>query len=105
MHVRITSKSDGDNETSLLADVDGTKLPLVTYTAEPCEDGRTLVSLVVAADEVSVSRFPASEPASGVNPPLRVWGDRDLPDPRESIPGWQPERLGAQVARNAEVSS
>lgn len=94
------------------ASVNGAVIPLAGYLVEPDEDGRALVSLTVAADEVSVRRTPVAAPAlvvqtaqaSGTPAPRAVWGSPGR-DPREDIPGWQPEKLGGQVAGNAQRAS
>lgn len=84
------------------AAVDGATIPIVDYTVEPAEDGLVLVSLTVAADQVSAGRSPASDLVPVEKPKLAsVWQKPDR-DPREGIAGWS-ERLGAQVAANAEA--
>lgn len=79
------------------ATVNGTAMPLDAFAVEPDEDGRVLVTLVVAADEVSVRRSPAAPPAPAAAPETpksrrRVWGEPGTADPREGIPGWNPEQ-------------
>jgi hypothetical protein len=106
--------SDGRMNPELIAGwqvtIDGATFPVDGYAVEP-ESGRVLVSLVVAADEVSVRRSPASTSAPAVpdqKTNLRVWGDPDLPDPRANMPGWPVAglsaraELGEQIARRAE---
>jgi hypothetical protein len=64
------------------------------------------VSLVVAADQISVGRSPIStptpDPDAKTKVRLPVWGDPKTPDPRLRIAGWEPS-LGAQVAADAEA--
>lgn len=87
-----------------VATVNGTAIPLAGFAVEP-DDGRVLVSLVLEPDEVSVRRTPTEPPAPAAAPAEKarrgVWGDPNTPDPRAGMR----ERLGAQVARNAEATA
>jgi hypothetical protein len=58
------------------------------------------VSLLIPADSVQVGSPTAPPQPAEEKPQVSVWGSADLPDPREKIPGWKPEKLGAQVAGN-----
>jgi hypothetical protein len=72
-----------------VASVNGASFPVADY-AVTYEDGRVLVSLVVAADAVSVGRSPASIPAQ----PHRPVGRPECLGPAEGHP-----RLEAGGAR------
>lgn len=89
------------------ARIAGAEFPVVTYSVEPGgEGGSALVSLLVSAGSVQVGDPstgavpPQVRPAVEEKPTVPVWGAPGKPDPREAIPGWSPEKLGAQVARN-----
>jgi hypothetical protein len=91
-----------------LARIGGAEFPVLTYGVEPAEFGGTaLVTLVVAADAVSVGDQALGAPAAAKSVPEKKrgsWGDK-VPDPREGIAGWAPEQsLGQQVADNAQQS-
>lgn len=98
--------ADGTVSTTVTAGwqaaVNGTAMPLTAFSVEPGEDGRVLVGLVVAADEVSVRRSPTLPPASGGTPEKpknqrATWGQPGVPDPRASILGWMPESSSTSV--------
>jgi hypothetical protein len=89
------------------ARINGAEFPVVTFSVEPGgEGGNALVSLLIPADAVQVgdpstgAAPPQVRPAVEEKPTVQVWGSGGTPDPRESIPGWSPEKLGAQVAHN-----
>jgi hypothetical protein len=85
------------------ATVAGTPIRVDAYAAEPDENGRVLVSLVVAADQLTVGIPPArhADPTQERRnqPPPSTWGNPDVPDPRANIPGWQPPPLAADAGR------
>jgi hypothetical protein len=76
-------------------------VPITGYEAISTEDGPA-VTVTIPASRISIGD-PASGKPETTAQPLRVWGQADLPDPRENIPGWEPESLGEQVAANAEA--
>ena len=78
------------------ATANGAAMPLDAFAVQPDDDGRVLVTLMVAADEVSVRRSPTVSPAPAVpaekaKNQRAVWGQSG-PDPREGLPGWAPEQ-------------
>lgn len=82
----------------------GAEIPAVAYDLQVADSGAPLVSLVLAPDSLSIGEPPASAPPLPQPQPAAVshWGDGSVPDPRASIPGWLPEKLGNQVAGHAE---
>lgn len=99
------------------ATVNGTAMPVIDFAVQPDDaGGQALVSLVVAADMVSVGRSPASVPAPATVPvspdrtaevtapvgtssrgPRSTWGGAGKRDPRASIPGWEPAVSGSEA--------
>ncbi len=102
VRVEIIPRSEGGGH---MARINGVEVPIVTYGVEPQEqDGTTLVSLLIPADSVQIGepQVHVAEPEKTVR---SSWGAPGTLDPRESIPGWQSEALGEQVARNAEATA
>lgn len=100
--VQITPHS-ADDGVRYSARVNGAEFPVQAFSVEPDEQGRVFVSLVVEASAVQVGAPAEAKPqqlAETKPPRVSTWGDPSLPDPRESLPGWDPERLGAMVAKN-----
>lgn len=95
------------------ATVNGAVIPLEAFDVRPDDDGQVLVSLMIAADEVSVRRTPIATPvpvtaAPAEKPKRSTWGDPTVPDPRAGIleafgSGQAP--LGEQIDRNAEATA
>jgi hypothetical protein len=86
-----------------LARVNGAELPLTDFAVQyDPESGAPMLSLILAPDSLSIGEPPTATPPA---PAAKVssWGDASQPDPRESIPGWQPEKLSVQVAGHAEA--
>jgi hypothetical protein len=98
--VKIVPSGEGG---SLVATVNGTPIPIASYVAEPDDNGRVMVSLIVAADTLQIGVQPARrdmEQTRQLNkPPASTWGDRTKPDPRAHIPGWQPPPQAADAGR------
>jgi hypothetical protein len=90
------------------ASIDGSVVLVDGFAIE--QDGeRVLLSLALSPDEISIRQAAtpqASVPTLAEKRESRsTWGDGTQPDPREGIPDWRPETLGAQVARNAEATA
>jgi hypothetical protein len=91
-----------------LARINGTEVPVLDYAVSPSETGVAL-NLVLPVDSLQIGdpspgqEQPQVRP-SAPEPTVHVWGQSKA-DPREGLRGWQPEKLGEQVARNAEVSA
>jgi hypothetical protein len=106
MHVQLTPFSGGNpDERYWLARVDGGPEFRVDDYAVQTEgqDGNVVMSLVVTVDALSIgdaSRSGESRPAVPEKPPASTWGDGSKPDPRESIPGWEPEKVSGKVAES-----
>lgn len=112
--VRTALPADGDavevqrGASGWTARINGTAMPLTAFAVEP-DSERVLVSLVVAADEVSVRRSLTAPPTPAAvvqeKPATKrgVWGDPNAPDPRENLPGWPPQAIGAQATVNAQA--
>lgn len=111
MHVElIRPVEDGE---LVSARINGAEpIPVLDYALTPAGEGGSLaLNLVLPIDSLTVGERPAADVAADCPSLVRpvpvdeqkvtqVWGS-PTPDPRESIPGWQPERLGEQVAQNA----
>ncbi len=86
-----------------VATVDGITVPVAGYVAEPGENGKVLVSLIVAADQLSVGIPPARHaetlPDRRNHPPVSTWGNPNTPDPRANVPGWTPPPASADAGR------
>lgn len=77
--------------------------PIVDFAVQYDPEFRApMLSLVLAPDSLSIGEPPATPPQRPGKPSVSSWGDGKQPDPRESIPGWQSESLGEQVASHAE---
>jgi hypothetical protein len=86
-----------------LARVNGTEVPVVAYGIEPADGGaQALVSLVVAADSVQVgdpsvgTTAPPVRPAVPEPKSVSTWGSATK-DPREGIPGWEPDTAAVSL--------
>lgn len=108
LRVEIVPRTHGEDgkapiEAGYLARINGAEFPIVD-AAFQTEGGQPFLSLVLAPDSLSFGEAPASAPPLPQPQPAAVsrWGDGSVPDPRASIPGWQPEKLGNQVAGHAE---
>ena len=74
------------------AKVDGINLDIAGYIADPGEDGKVMVSLIVAADSLQIG-IPPRQPVQADRrnqAPVTTWGDPSVPDPRSNVPGWSP---------------
>lgn len=74
------------------ARIGGAEFPVEAFGVEPADNGGMLVSMVVAADSVSIgdpSSGSAAPEVRPVAPVRRGWGAPG-PDPRAGIPGWTP---------------
>jgi hypothetical protein len=93
-----TSDNVFDGWTATIGD---TEFPVTDFAVTTDDSGTPAVSLVLSPDSLSIGEPPKPAPPA---PAAKVstWGDGSQADPRESIPGWQPESLGGQVADNAE---
>jgi hypothetical protein len=79
----------------LTARVNGAEFPIFGYEIAPTEDGRVLATLVMEVASLSIgdSSQTAAAPEVRQAPEKTkkgVWGQPG-PDPREGMPGWQPE--------------
>lgn len=87
---------------SPVATIGNVSFPVEAYAVEKADqDGRALVTLVVAVDNVSVGRSPATvtSPADKPQEQVSYWGDPTQPDPRAAIYarfGQQPEPEAAR---------
>jgi hypothetical protein len=90
-----------DRTPGLVAIVNGAEIPIGDYALSTDEYGQPVLSLVLMPGWLSVGKPPVSLRESA-QPAVSSWGDGKQPDPRGSIPGWQPESLGEQVAGHAE---
>ena len=84
------------------ATVNGAPIKVDAYAAEPDGQGRILVSLVVAADQLSIGIPPArhAEPQpERRNQPISTWGAPGQPDPRANIPDWTPPPATVDAVR------
>nr|WP_221374405.1 hypothetical protein [Actinoplanes polyasparticus] len=85
-----------------LARINGVEVPVLDYAVSPSESGVAL-NLVLPVDSLSIGdpslgQQPEASPATPDQPAPSVWGASGKPDPRQNIAGWQPEKLGGQVA-------
>lgn len=92
------------------ARIAGAEFPVVTFSVEPGGDGGSaLVSLLIPADSVQVgdpstgAAAPQVPAAVEEKPSLQVWGAPCGPDPRESIPGWAPEKHASEPEHDHEL--
>jgi hypothetical protein len=94
--VTIRKTPDG-----LIATVNDAAIAISDFAVGSDEDGSPCLNLVLMPGSLSIGEPPAATPPA---PAAKVsaWGDASQPDPRESIPGWQPEKLAGQVAGHAE---
>jgi hypothetical protein len=72
--------------------VDGQPLAIASYVADPGDEGKVMVSLIVAADSLQIG-IPPRQPVQAERrnqPPVTTWGDPNAPDPRSNVPGWVP---------------
>lgn len=101
LRVEIVPRPD---EPGYAARIDGAAFPIADFAVQTTESGTPMLSLILAPDGITIGEAPpiATPPPATAAPKVSTWGDRSRPDPRESIPGWQPERLGGQVAGHAE---
>lgn len=88
-------------EPGYLARINGVEFPIVD-AAFQTEGGKPLLSLVLAPDSLSIGESSIAAPPQPKPSAVSSWGDGSVPDPRASIPGWQPEKLADQVAGHAE---
>jgi hypothetical protein len=73
------------------------EIPLEAFEVRPPEEGgRSMVSVVIAADSVQVGAAADSPVALPQPEAPPVWGAPGRPDPREGIPGWTPEAAAGQ---------
>src|SRR5690349_17870436 len=87
---------------SYVATVNGTPIQIAAYVADPGDNGRVMVSLIVAADTLQVGIPSARQeppPERRNEAPTRVWGDKALPDPRTNVAGWTPPPPAADAGR------
>lgn len=82
--------------TGWMARIAGAEFRVEAFGVEPAADGgRAMVSLLVAADSVSIgdpSRGGDTPAVRSAVPERRGWGAPG-PDPRAGIPGWQPAEV------------
>jgi hypothetical protein len=101
--VKITPGGEGEGYT---ATVNGTPIQIAAYIADPGDHGKVMVSLIVAADALQVGIPPTRrdlEQTRQLNkPPVSTWGDKTRPDPRASIPGWQPPAAAVDAHRGRQ---
>lgn len=99
-HLRVEITPGADEQPPTVR-IGSAEFRVVDYAVQT-DGGIPVLSLVVAPDSLSIGEAPAvsSPPAAG--PQISSWSSKGKPDPRESIPGWQPESLGEQVAGHAE---
>lgn len=98
--VEITRQDHAPDAVAYQARINGAAFPVETFGVEPGEDGRVLVSLVVAVSSLQIGEpdtdaMPATDED---NLSRSTWGDPGVPDPRETIPGWS-RPVSADVAR------
>jgi hypothetical protein len=86
------------------ARINGAEFPLAGYAVEyDPESGTPMLTLALSPDSMSIGATLAPTPPAPEAPKqVLSWGDGSIPDPREGIPGYQPEGLGEQVAGHAE---
>jgi hypothetical protein len=90
-----------------LARINGVEVPVLAYGLEQAEDGTPVLSLAFTPDSLQIGdpssggEQPQVRPSAPEKAQPSTWGAEDQSDPRESIPGWQPEKLSGQVAENA----
>lgn len=84
----------GGESGGYVATVNGISIPIDAYLVENTENGRVGVSLIIAADQLSIGIPPtrrAEPPQERRNErPVSTWGAPGQADPRANIPGWQP---------------
>lgn len=110
MHVQLTPHTAEDGQTTFwLVGFDGADpVAVADYAVQTDSDGMATLSVVLPIDSLTVGDpslsqpSPALRPAAPEQPAPSTWGDPTKPDPREKITGWQPEKLGGQVAENAQ---
>lgn len=112
VHVELTKLdpivADGSPTQWLAAINGGDPVLVLDYAVQRDADGVVALNLVLPVDALSIGETPAGQPApvaqpgSPETPPRSTWGDGSKPDPRASIPGWEPSGgLGEQVAEQA----
>jgi hypothetical protein len=84
----------------------GDPIPVLDYAVSPGgEGGNVALNLVLPVDSLSIGdpklsqQAPQLRPAVPEKPVVPTWGS-PASDPRVTIPGWQPEKLGEQVAQS-----
>jgi hypothetical protein len=101
-HLRVEivpRTSDGSPATARIGHAE---FPILAYAVDLDDSGSPAVSLILQPDSLSIGNPPAATPPAPPAAQVSSWGDGSQPDPRESIPGWQPENLAEQVAGHAE---
>ncbi|WP_250029810.1 hypothetical protein [Paractinoplanes maris] len=75
----------------------GDAFKLLDLALQTDDDGNATLNLVLPVESLTIgdpslgARSPQVRPAAPEQPAPSVWGASGKPDPRESIPGWQPE--------------
>lgn len=101
-NIQILPAPPGGEGGSYTAVVDGTPVPVSGYVAENASDGRVMVSLIIAADQLSIGippSRPSQQPPHQNQPPVSTWGNPAVPDPRSNVPGWVPPPAAADAGR------
>jgi hypothetical protein len=91
-----------------LARINGVEVDLLAYGVEQAPDGSPVLSIAFTPGSLAIGdpslggAQPELRPATPETTQLSSWGAPGQRDPRENIPGWEPEGIGAQVAGHAE---
>ncbi len=101
MHVELKPMHNADDGRVWFAQIDGgPQFPIIDHAMQTDVDGNATLSLVLSVDSLSIGGKPATTaPPAEESKVVQVWGAPGQKDPREGLPGWEPEKLGEQVAR------